>query len=611
MKSVLLGCCLFYLLAPVVYGQVYKGQVDFSKLPVPGSHYQEEYTYDSTINISAWNALKKAFHVSFASTNESYFRTEVPGLNAETLSWSESAWKGERLNAQILAWSKDTVDQVHFILNDLRNEKGKILSEKNIQLNKVCYVLSNYPYNAKDASCGGGPSDRAYLLPDRFVPLTSGGTDRFDLPGKTVRPAWLSINIPEDAEPGTYTGTIKVQAENEHVDLNIKVRVQNQSLPKPHDWKFRLDLWQNPWVIAEYYHVKPWGKEHKELLKKHLQLYADVGGTFITTYGVHSPWGDNEYSIEGGMIEWIKQKNGSWKFDYNIFDQYVELAMSLGIDKAITIYSPLPYNYRFRYMNEKTGNYVYESWPPQSDTFKTAYNIFLNDLRIHLQKKGWLNKTYIGINESGMDQTLAAIKVVKDNSKKWLITYAGDWHPELDTLVNDYSSVFGQEPRVDQVDKRSSQARTSTFYICCTPPKPNTFIFSPPIEGRWLGWYTYAHHYDGFLRWAYDAWPADPLRDARFGSWAAGDCFLIYPGANSSIRFEKLREGIVDYEKIRIIKQKAQSSKDSRVKQLVQELDKHMQSFNQEKNFETEKIKADVEKGKKLLEELSDKLNSR
>jgi len=99
MKSVLLGCCLFYLLAPVVYGQVYKGQVDFSKLPVPGSHYQEEYTYDSTINISAWNALKKGLHVSFASTNESYFRTEVPGLNAETLSWSESAWKGERLNA--------------------------------------------------------------------------------------------------------------------------------------------------------------------------------------------------------------------------------------------------------------------------------------------------------------------------------------------------------------------------------------------------------------------------------------------------------------------------------------------------------------------------------
>jgi Glycoside hydrolase 123, catalytic domain len=178
-------------------------------------------------------------------------------------------------------------------------------------------------------------------------------------------------------------------------------------------------------------------------------------------------------------------------------------------------------------------------------------------------------------------------------------------------LLNDYSAVYGKEPNVNEVDKRSAHSRTSTFYICCTPPKPNTFIFSPPIEGRWLGWYTYAHHYDGFLRWAYDAWPADPLRDARFGSWAAGDCFLMYPGANSSIRFEKLREGIVDFEKIKILKQEAQTSTNSQVKQLMAELDQHMRVFNDEKNFDTEKITADVDRGKKLLEELSDKLSAK
>ena len=83
---------------------------------------------------------------------------------------------------------------------------------------------------------------------------------------------------------------------------------------------------------------------------------------------------------------------------------------------------------------------------------------------------------------------------------------------------------------------------------------------------------------------------------------------MMYPGANSSIRFEKLREGIVDYEKIRLLKQKAQTSTDRQVKKLVAELDEHMQVFNDEKNFDTEKITADVDKGKKLLEELSDKL---
>jgi glycosyl hydrolase family 123 len=608
MKHVLLVSSLLTF-SCLTYGQVYKGQVDFSKIPATPPHYQEEYTYDSTIDLPAWNALKGGAHASFASTDQLYFRTELPALKSEGTSLSEAGWRGERLNAQILVWSKDTVNQVRFVLNDLKNEKGKLLSKQNFQLNKVYYVLSNYPYNANNASCGEGPADRAYLLPDRFAPLTSGA--RFDLPGKTVRPVWLSINIPIDADPGVYSGVIRMQSENGDADLEIKLRVQNETLPKPHDWKFRLDLWQNPWVIADYYHVKPWSEEHKALLKKHLQLYADAGGTFITTYGVHSPWGDNEYSIEGGMIEWIRQKNGTWKFDYNIFDQYVELAMSVGIDEAITIYTPIPWGERFRYLDEKTGNYVYERWQPTSDTFRTNWNAFLTDLKNHLEKKGWFNKTYLGVNENAMEQTLSAIKVIKAHSAKWRITYAGDWHTELDTLLNDYSAVYGKEPNVNEVDKRSAHSRTSTFYICCTPPKPNTFIFSPPIEGRWLGWYTYAHHYDGFLRWAYDAWPADPLRDARFGSWAAGDCFLMYPGANSSIRFEKLREGIVDFEKIKILKQEAQTSTNSQVKQLMAELDQHMRVFNDEKNFDTEKITADVDRGKKLLEELSDKLSAK
>jgi len=611
MKKILLIVCLLNLIITLSYGQVSKGEFDFSNAPRPGGHYQEEYTFDTTVNIDAWKTQKKGLHVSFASTDELYFRTEVPELNTETLSWAQTGWKGERLNAQLLVWSADTINQFHFKLNDLKNEKGRLLSKNNIQLSKVCYVLSNYPYNAKDASCGGGSADKVYLLPDRFSPMIPGatdGTDRFDLPGKTARPVWLSVNIPADADAGIYNGIIEMQTENEHVVLNIQVKVQNQLLPKPHDWKFRLDLWQNPWVIAEYYHVKPWSAEHKTLLKKHLQLYADAGGDYITTYGVHSPWGDNEYSLERGMIEWIKQKNGSWKFDYNIFDQYVELAMSLGIDKAITIYTPIPWGERFRYLNATTGNYVYERWQPTSDTFSRNWNIFLTDLKTHLEKKGWFNKTYLGVNENAMEQTLSAIKVIKAHSKTWRITYAGDWHTQLDELVNDYSAVFGTQPTVEEVNGRSSHLRTSTFYICCTPPKPNTFVFSPPIEGRWLGWYAFAHHYDGFLRWAYDAWPADPMRDARFGSWAAGDCYLVYPGGNGCIRFEKLREGIVDYEKIRILKEKTSASQDKITRNLIQQLDQHLKIFLAEKDFDTKKITTDVANGKKIVEELSDKL---
>jgi hypothetical protein len=576
--------------------------MEYSKIQVPAAHYQQEYTFDTTVNSEAWSTQQKGLHVSFASTDELFFRSEVPEVR-KSLTWKATGWKSERLNIQVLVWAPDTLNQIRFLLNDLKNGKGKSISKDNFSIDMIRYVVSNYPYAAKDVTCGASPYKNLYLMPDRFEKF-----DRFQLPGKTLRPVWISMNIPNNTTAGNYKGTIEVTAENFSTSLQVDLNVQNQILPKPTDWKHRLDLWQNPWVIAVENNLKPWSEEHKLLLKKHLQLYADAGGTYITTYGVHSPWADNSYMIEGTMIEWIKKKEGGWKFDYKIFDEYVELAMSVGIDEAITMYTPVPWGNRFRYMDEKTGNYVYETWAPGTKEFSSFWNVFLTDWKKHLEKKGWFNKTYIGINENPMDQTLAAIKVVKQHSKDWKITYAGNWHKELDGLLDDYSFLYGEESDVDVVKKRSARGQTTSYYVCCNPPVPNNFVFSPPVEGRWISWYTAAHGYEGFLRWAYDAWPADPMRDARHELWPAGDCYLIYPGGNSCIRFEKLREGIVDYEKIRILREMASKSTDKSVTDLLAQLDQHLKIFLVEKDFNTKKIIGDVDKGKAIVEKLSNKL---
>ena len=603
MKKLVIVILLSFIIVNAFTQPDQRGLIDSALIPKPYLHYQKEYDFDKSIDPSKWQSQKK-LHVSFASTDEAYFRTEVPGVN-ETKTWTATGWKGERLNTMILIWSADTIDQLRVSLNDLKTANGNVLVKNNLKAQLVRYVISNYPYAAREVTCGEGPVDKAYLMPDRLEAF-----DRFELLGKTVRPVWLSLDIPSTVIAGLYKGEIEIRSEKQNFKLQLSINVQNQSLPKPHDWSFRLDLWQNPWVIAEYYKVKPWSEGHTQLLKKHLKLYADAGGKFITTYAVYSPWADNSYMIEGSMIEWIKKKNGNWKFDYKIFDQYVQLAIDAGIDKAITIYTPIPWGDRFRFIDEATGNYITEQWQATSAIFKTSWNIFLTDLKKHLESKGWMNKTFLGINENAMEQTLSAIKVIRDHSKQWKITYAGDWHEELTGLLDDYSCVFNKEPSVKNVSDRFAKKQTSTFYICCTPSFPNTFVFSPPVEGRWLGWYTMAHNYDGMLRWAYDAWPADPVRDARHIYWPAGDSYMIYPGAESSIRFEKMREGIVDYEKIKLLKAKAIRSTDPALKKLLQELDQHLQVFTGEKEFDKEKLKQDVQKGKMLVDELSEKIKN-
>jgi hypothetical protein len=602
MKQILTIFLSIYSLSGLT--QIHKGRIDSLLLPTIGPHYIEEYDFDKSENPEAWMSQAAGLRASFGSTDQLYFKKEVP-MKQEIVAQEFTGWRGDRINMQVLVWSSDTINQVRLNTGSLVNEKGKRIDSSNIHTHLVRYVLSNYPYGARDAICGNSPYKDGFLMPDRFETF-----DRFDLPGKTTRPVWISVQIPADAEPGMYKGTIEVLGEKEKRSLTVAIKVKNKILPPAAEWKHLLDLWQNPWVVAWYNDVEPWSEEHKMLLKKHLRLYADAGGKYITTYAVHSPWADNSFMIEGGMIEWIKQRNNSWKFDYTIFDEYVELCMQAGINKAITIYTPIPWGERFRYKSQETGNYVYEQWKPESEIFKNNWNIFLTDLKKHLEQKGWMKITYLGINENAMNQTLAAIKVINQHSKEWRITYAGDWHNELDTLLNDYSYLFGKEPKGEQLKKRSARGATSTYYVCCNPPYPNNFVFSPPAEGRWISWYTAAKGYDGFLRWAYDAWPADPERDARHGTWAAGDCYLIYPGGNSCIRFEKLREGIVDFEKIRILRQEANRSTNKTVRDLWQKMEDHLKVFINEKDFNQQKVAADVQKGRALIEELTDKLAS-
>ena len=79
-----------------------------------------------------------------------------------------------------------------------------------------------------------------------------------------------------------------------------------------------------------------------------------------------------------------------------------------------------------------------------------------------------------------------------------------------------------------------------------------------PAESYWTIFFSAAQGANGFLRWAYDAWVQDPLRDTTHVSFESGDCFLVYPDepdaakpiTKSSVRLEKLAQGLRDLNKL-------------------------------------------------------------
>lgn len=116
-----------------------------------------------------------------------------------------------------------------------------------------------------------------------------------------------------------------------------------------------------------------------------------------------------------------------------------------------------------------------------------------------------------------------------------------------------------------------------------------------------MGWYAMAGGFDGYLHWSYNSWTENPLTDSRFRTWPAGDTYVIYPDGRSSIRFERVREGIQDAEKIRILRE--QFAAESNTEKL-QRLEEALAKFDLRKRPETPTADV-VNEGKRALEELS------
>lgn len=147
------------------------------------------------------------------------------------------------------------------------------------------------------------------------------------------------------------------------------------------------------------------------------------------------------------------------------------------------------------------------------------------------------------------------------------------------------------------IESRRKAGKVTTYYTCCTEPRPNTFTFSPPAEAEWLGWFAAKENLDGYVRWALNSWVKNPLQDSRFTAWAAGDTYLIYPEGRTSIRFERLIEGIQAFEKIHLLKEEFKRKNN---RQGLNQIHKILKTFD-EFGLETRPAAEVVKKAKETI----------
>ncbi|RYF96081.1 MAG: DUF4091 domain-containing protein, partial [Chitinophagaceae bacterium] len=386
------------------------------------------------------------------------------------------------------------------------------------------------------------------------------------VPARTTQPVWLSIKVPESTPAGTYEGSVIVynvqlktgeqaQQKGPGIErLRVSVRVPDRTLPSPDKWKYQLDLWQHPAAIARTHKVELWSDEHFAAMRPYYEMLAKAGQKCITAGIVNEPWGHQTYDDYPSLIKWTKKKDGSWSYDYTLFDRYVSFVMDCGITGRINCYSMVPWKIAFTFYDEAAGKEAVFTEAIGTEAYNAFWKPMLVDFASHLKSKGWFSKTAIAMDERPMPAMQAVIKLLKGIDKDWKISLAGEYHQEIEKDIFDYCVASKWTFPPDVLARRKKEGKFSTWYTCCAEKYPNGFSFSPPDEHVWMGWYTAATGMEGYLRWAFNSWVQDPFTDSRFRTWPAGDTYQVYPGALSSIRFEKMIEGVQDYEKIRILR---------------------------------------------------------
>lgn len=428
-------------------------------------------------------------------------------------------WRGERVSAMLVASSRGSFAELRLAANDSR-----------ARLDVLRYTLGN-------GTLYGDILD---------------GTEETSFKGVT-RPVVYTYDIPANAS-GVIRDTVTAFINGARHDLPVEIAVVPRTLPPVKEWKFHLDLWQHPDAIARWHDVPMGSEAHLRLLLPYNKMLADLGQKTITATLIDEAWGQQTYDRFRSGVQATKRADGTWTYDYTLFDKFVECMEAAGVKGQIDCYSMLPWSLKFRYFDEKAGRSVAPRMDPSSAEYEDFWGHLLADLCRHTKAKGWFERTKIALDERPDKLVRPALAVLRKYAPGIGMVMACNRPSELNAEAFDVSYCYRHgDGLAKYAAERRAKGLFTTFYVCCSPAHPNTFLFSDPAEAAWLAPFSAAMGFDGLLRWAWCSWVENPFDSQDFTAWPTGDTSLVYPGPRLSLRALLLRDGIEAFEKVRLL----------------------------------------------------------
>ena len=460
----------------------------------------------------AWpsRAAKVVLDGAVGSIDLRYPQDTLPSIKEPGRNWAATAWRGDRAYGQPVIWTGTGLTNAKLFATDLQGPAGAIIPAEKVELFWMRYVLAG---------------DKGPLLADVLEP-----NKPIDVPSGTTRPIWFRLNVPADAAPGIYNGTLTVTADGDHkLDFALQLEVLPATLPPVAEWSLLVNVFQSPWHVAERGGYELWSDAHFAELQKLVDLAADMGCKVVT-------------GTPEKLITPTRKKDGSWDHDFTVFDRYVQMAMDAGLDRQIQCNVPLPRKSTrtVEFFDEATGARG-KIAAGDAKAYFHFWEGMLRALHGHLKSKGWLERSTVYFDEPKGGTVLKYMDLANQIDPNWKLAVAasrGESEKYMDRTY-DFSFIIGRSVNPERNRIRRVEGRQTSFYVCAYPGEPNNFTWSKPGQSAWMGWYAASQDYTGFLRWAICWWIGDddPLVNTLAGGVPAGDCWLVYPGMRGSLRF--------------------------------------------------------------------------
>ena len=508
--------------------------------------------------------------------------------------WQAAAWRNERVHATFVIRGAAGAEGFTARVEPETARDAAVFGAGMVQVRWVRETLASasyrYPWVWVD-------------IPEHKVGDILDPSQPFALTDRAFRALWVTVKTPPDVAPGLYRASLAVKdAAGAEVRRGLAIEVLPMTLPPRR--KMYLDIWQTPWTIARYYGVKPFSPEHYARMEPIFRELAAAGQKAITATITDYPWNiRTNIDTPRSMVRYVKRRDGSFVADFTTLDEYVAFAKRCGIGPQIHCYAIVKFQKHrdYWYHDEATGKEAHVDCDPGTPEYEAYWGPLLRQLEAHAREKGWIGDIYAALDELRPPEVALTAALVKKYAPSLKFQMAGDVNPADfgDVQIDNYSQSlrfdFVSREFLAEAARRRERGLITTYYICCIPERPNSFLTSPLVEQRWLGLFAAAKGLDGFLKSTSHRWMTnvDPLVDASCKpGWAPGECFLIYPGPLLSLRWEMMVDGFENYDKLAILRESGRMT--PRVQNALRWID--YQRLLEGKTSDLERIVGNVER---------------